>query len=128
MASAARNTTPSTTDAADTTTSKAEADALRTTTAAAEAEAPMSAADAPAASADDPANKGKVPITLAHPIENEEHMRRLRLDVKEGGYGVHDVVYLTPDDARALINAGLAQVDPEDPTAVRAALTGKQQD
>lgn len=67
---------------------------------------------------------GRVAIKLAHPISNEEHMRRLRLDVKPGGYKVNDEVYVTRDDARALINAGLAQVDPEDHEAVRAAIRG----
>jgi hypothetical protein len=131
MASAARNTQSATAAAteAEAVTTKADADLTRTTAAPAETEAPMSAADAPAVSAaDDPQNAGKVPIKLANPIDNPEHMRRLRLVVKEGGYNVHDVVYLTPDDARAVITAGLAQVDPEDKKAVRAAITGQPQD
>jgi hypothetical protein len=113
----------------DAPTTKADADLTRTTASAPDAEAPMSEADAPAVSAaDDPANKNKVPITLAHPITNEEHQRRLRLDVKPGGYQVHDVIWLTRDDARAVIKSGLAQVDPENKDAVRAALHGESRD
>lgn len=92
------------------------------------AEGLMTEADAPAQSADteqDEDRTGKVPIKLANPIENPEHQRRLRLKEKDGGYNVHDVVWVTPDDARALITAGLAQVDPEDRTAVLAAIRGK---
>lgn len=123
-ADAATDTNVTKADALADPTSKADADALRTTAAPAEVEAPMSEADAPAAVQDED-HTGKVPIKLANPIDQDEHMRRLRLPVKEGGYNVHEVVWVTPDDARALITAGLAQVDPEDKAAVRAALRGE---
>jgi hypothetical protein len=100
----------------------------RSTLVAPSAEGLMTEADAPAQSADieqEEDRTGKVPIKLANPIENPEHQRRLRLTEKPGGYNVHDVVWVTPDDARALITAGLAQVDPEDRTAVLAAIRGK---
>lgn len=115
------------TDATDTTdTGVAE----RSTLAAPAAEGLMSEADAPAQSVDAQAEEdrtGKVPVKLANPIDNPEHMRRLRLDVKDGGYNVHDVVWVTPDDANALITAGLAQCDPEDKQAVLSVLRGEHE-
>lgn len=65
---------------------------------------------------------GKVAVKLAHPVDDKETMRRLRLDPDSGGYKIGDQVHLLPDDARALINAGYAQVDPEDNEAVRSVL------
>lgn len=122
--------TPAETDAvdtkADTTAADTQAatDAPSSTLAEPAAAGMTSEADAPAATAEED-RTGKVPIKLANPIDNPEHQRRLRLTVKEGGYQVHDVIWVTPDDASALITAGLAQVDPEDKAAVSAALRGE---
>jgi hypothetical protein len=60
-------------------------------------------------------------VTLAHPL-NARDMQRLALsDGSETGE-VGDRVKVTPDHAATLINAGYAQVDPEDAAAVRAVL------
>lgn len=63
-----------------------------------------------------------VPIKLAHPLDKEDDLRRLGLEPKEGGYKPHDEIRVTRDNARILISAGYAQVDPEDKAAVAAAL------
>jgi hypothetical protein len=66
----------------------------------------------------------KVKIKLANPLDRAEDLRRLGLDEnKVGGYKVHDEILVTRDLARTLITAGYAQVDPEDATAVAAALS-----
>jgi hypothetical protein len=71
-----------------------------------------------------PADDNRVPIKLAHPIDTVEAMRRLRIEPKEDGtpYAVGETVRLFRDEARALINCGYAQVDPEDANAVRRAI------
>lgn len=63
-----------------------------------------------------------VSIKLAHPLDKEDDLRRLGLEPKEGGYKPHDEIRVTRDNARMLISAGYAQVDPEDKAAVAAAL------
>jgi hypothetical protein len=71
-----------------------------------------------------PVNDNRVPIMLAHPVDTIETMRRLRIEPKADGtpYAVGETIRLYRDEARALINCGYAQVDPEDPNAVRRAL------
>ena len=72
--------------------------------------------------------EGRVPIVLAHPVSGIESYRRLRLDSdpdrpdEKIGYPVGATVFLTQEDARAVIMSGYAQIDPEDKAAVRAAL------
>lgn len=65
--------------------------------------------------------EGKVRLTLAHPIA-PPYQAGLGLDVKDEDYGVGDDVDLYPHVARAVINAGYAQVDPEDVGQVAKAL------
>lgn len=105
---------------------------------ASEPQSAPAAAEEPAAAEAEPAltdkqqafRKGRVPIVLAHPLDGIDNFRRLRLDTDpdqpENGYTVGSTVWLVPDDARAVINAGYAQVDPEDKDAVRAAVRGEQ--
>lgn len=75
--------------------------------------------------------KGRVPIKLSHPISGIENYRRLRLDSDPDrpepdlGYPVSATIWVVPDDARAVIMSGYAQVDPEDHAAVRAAVRGE---
>jgi hypothetical protein len=68
---------------------------------------------------------GRVKIVLAHPLDRERDITRLRLDQKDGGYKVGEDVWVLPADAKTLIAAGYAQVDPEDNAAVAAVLAGK---
>lgn len=66
---------------------------------------------------------GKVTLKLAHPI-GPRYQAGLGLDVKENDddYGVGEDIQVYPHVARAIINAGYAQVDPENPAAVAEAL------
>lgn len=91
----------------------------------AETEAPAAAAEteAPAPVQDDPP-KNRIEVALAHPLDRESDLTRLRLEPKEGGYKPGDKIWVTRDDARSLINAGYAKgVDPENKAAVEALLT-----
>lgn len=91
---------------------------------------PAAEEEAPATAEQAKFQRGRVPITLAHPISRIENYRRLRLDSDPDrpdpavGYPVGAVVWLVPEDAHAVIKAGYAQVDPEDKAAVRAAVRG----
>lgn len=75
--------------------------------------------------------KGRVAIKLSHPISGIENYRRLRLDSDPDrpdvdlGYSVGATIWVVPDDARAVIMSGYAQVDPENQAAVRAAVRGE---
>lgn len=82
--------------------------------AAVEASAP---ADAPVE-----ADPDKVTIKLAHPLDKPEDLRYLGLQPRESGYNVHDEIQVSKAGASSLINAGYAQVDPEDKAAVNAVL------
>jgi hypothetical protein len=120
-------------------TDKPAADKTRSTAAPAEAEAPQpgdtatappqgtgSVVDQPRTAEDAPraADPGDtVTVTLAHPLSNIEHLRRLGLDTdKENGYEAGEDITVRREDARSLITAGYAQVDPEDTDAVNRAL------
>jgi hypothetical protein len=65
--------------------------------------------------------EGKVRLTLAHPI-GPTYQAGLGLDARDEDYPVGDEIDVYPHVARAIINAGYAQVDPEDPDAVAGAL------
>ncbi len=58
-------------------------------------------------------------LVLAHPL-SPHHAERLGLEKKD--YAVGARVDLHPDVARSVISAGYAQVDPESPTQVQAAV------
>jgi hypothetical protein len=66
---------------------------------------------------------GKVTLKLAHPI-GARYQTGLGLTAKDEGadYAVGEDIDVYPHVARAIINAGFAQVDPEDPKAVATAL------
>ena len=64
-----------------------------------------------------------VTLTLAHPL-NENDRRYLGLPA-DASTEVGQQVKVNRNGARALINAGLVTVDPEDNDAVRAALRGE---
>lgn len=64
----------------------------------------------------------KVTIKLAHPLTRIDDLRHLGLPERDGGYTVNDEVQVTKAGARTLINAGYAQVDPENTAAVEAVL------
>lgn len=66
-------------------------------------------------------DEGKVRLKLAHPI-GPPYQAGLGLEVKEDDYKVGEDVDLWPHVARAVINAGYAQVDPEKPGDVAKAL------
>jgi hypothetical protein len=109
-----------------------------TTQATPSAERPQSEADTPtpraATASTGETGDGKVTLTLAHPLDNQNNaqrntLRRLGLDVdREGGYKVGEQVRVHPADGRSLIGAGYVQVDPEDNEAVAKALDPRQQD
>lgn len=80
--------------------------------------------EAQAREADGRKKGDKVKIALAHPISREQDKRYLGLDVN-GTYEVGDTVEVSVNGAQALIGAGLAQVDTEDPEAVAKALGGE---
>jgi hypothetical protein len=63
-----------------------------------------------------------VPVRLAHPL-NQKDREYLGLP-PDGKTEVGAVVKVSRNGAKALINAGLANVDPEDPEQVRQALAG----
>lgn len=67
---------------------------------------------------------GKVEVTLAHPITKDQHKIELGLD-PETKCNVHDVIRVSKNSAKRLIDAGYAQVDPEDAEAVRTVLAGQ---
>lgn len=124
-AAAANPETPAT-DAAGNATLAADAPS-----APAETEAPATGETAvePAADETTPATvqdrAGRVKVVLAHPLDQPNDLTRLRLDQKDGGYKVGEEVWVLRDDARTLITAGYAQVDPENNEAVAAVLDGK---
>lgn len=64
---------------------------------------------------------GLVTIKLAHRLRREQDLVYLGL-APDRSYGVNDEVQVTKEAARALINAGLAQVDPADRAAVSEVL------
>jgi hypothetical protein len=66
---------------------------------------------------------GKVTLALAHPI-SEGYLPGLGVEpTKDGnGYAVGEDISVAPQVARAIINAGFAQVDPENPEHVAKAL------
>lgn len=68
----------------------------------------------------------KVSVKLAHPIGDAEDITRLGLEPKDAGYNVGDSIRVRRDDARTLINAGYAQVDPENAEQVSKTLSGQQ--
>lgn len=72
-----------------------------------------------------PTTDGRTRVKLAHPL-NDQDVVRLGLDPQKAPYRVNDVVEVRRDDARALIGAGLVQVDPEDVRAVGAALGSRR--
>lgn len=67
------------------------------------------------------ADDGKVTLTLAHPIAPPYHVG-LGLEAKDEDYKVDEEIAVWPHVARAIINAGYAQVDPENPKEVAEAL------
>lgn len=82
------------------------------------------AVDSAAPAAAPAADPNMVTIKLANPIDKISDIQRLGLDeTRLGGYNVHDEITVSLDNARTLITAGYAQVDPEDQKAVDAALT-----
>lgn len=89
------------------------------TTVAAPADAPAAAPSDAAQEQDDPR---KVTIRLAHPLDRDQDLQYLGLPPKEGGYKVHDEIRVSRSAAQSIINAGYAQVDPENKKAVAAVL------
>lgn len=96
---------------------------------AADAPAPVETPAAPPVTDTAAPDPDKVTITLAHPVDKPEDLRYLGLAPErevEGkivkGYQVHDKVVVNRAAAQSLINAGYAQVDPEDKAAVAAVL------
>lgn len=67
------------------------------------------------------ANPNEVTVRLAHPITRPQDLVYLGLP-ENRSYGVNDEVQVTREAARALIDAGLVQVDPEDRAKVAQAL------
>lgn len=63
--------------------------------------------------------ENEVPLLLAHPLSPEQSER---LGLPKEVHLPNDEVRVSKDNARAIINAGFAQVDPEDPVQVREAL------
>jgi hypothetical protein len=63
-----------------------------------------------------------VTLILAHPL-SPFHAARLGLEEKD--YAVGARVEFHPDAARSVISAGYAQVDPESPAQVKAAIDGE---
>jgi hypothetical protein len=108
-------------DAGDSVTTKDDVATVGGASAAA-TEPRMDESDAPAKSADEQAAEvadGKVTVVLAHPLDDEQTLRRLRIDPAEGPFRVGDPVRMYPAEAQAVINAGYAQVNPKDQDAVR---------
>ena len=71
-----------------------------------------------------PTTDGRINIKLAHPLPKRD-LIRFGLPADEPSK-VGDVVSVRPNDAISLINAGMAQVDPEDRLAVTTALRGPE--
>lgn len=93
----------------------APADTATPAVAAAPVETPAPVQDGPP--------KNLVEVTLAHPLDKEQDLTRLRLEPKEHGYKPGDAIWVTRDDARNLVNAGYAKgIDPENEAAVEALL------
>lgn len=66
---------------------------------------------------------GYVTVKLAHPLTRKQDYIYLGLD-PEKRVGVNDEIQVSKNGARALITAGLVQVDPENKEAVKSVLNG----
>lgn len=66
---------------------------------------------------------GYVTVKMAHPLTRKQDYVFLGLDPAKR-VGVNDEIQVSKNGARALITAGLVQVDPENKEAVKTLLSG----